>query len=298
MARDNISNLLALIAVARHGSFTRAGVALEVSQSALSRTIRGLEEAVGVRLLHRTTRSVKPTEAGERLIRSVEPNFTEIEAELATITELSEQPAGTIRISSTDFLTDTILWPRLFPLLQQYPDIKIEFTTNYKITDIVAERYDFGVRVGSQVAKDMIAVRLSPDFRRVIVGAPSYFEKHAPPRTPDELATHIGITMRLASSGGQYAWPLKKGRRKLQARIGGQLIFNNTYQIINAAVSGCGLAFTPEPLVQEHVREGRLRCVLDEWSPTSPGFFLYYPSRRQQSRASSLVIEALRHRTR
>jgi DNA-binding transcriptional LysR family regulator len=296
MARNNISSLLALVAVAREGSFTRAAASFGVSQSALSHSISGLEAKMGVRLLTRTTRSVTPTEAGQRLLDTVRPNFEEIEAELAAIGELRDKPSGTIRITSTDFVTDSILWPRLAPLLQQYPDLKIEITTSYKMVDIAAEGYDFGVRSGSQVAKDMVAARISPDYRRVIVGSPAYFKRHAPPKTPEDLMGHNCITMRLATSGGLYAWELKKGRRDLQLRVGGQQTFNNTYQILHAAIAGSGLAFTPEPLAQPHIAAGRLRTVLDDWCPTSPGFHLYYPSRRQPSRALTLVVDALRHR--
>lgn len=296
MARDRISSLLALVAVAREGSFTRAALQLGLTPSALSHAVSALEATIGVRLLERTTRSVSPTPAGRRLLETVAPNFEEIEAELAAVSALRDQPAGTIRITSTDFATDTILWPRLSPLIKQYPDLRIEITTSYKLTDIAAERYDFGVRQGSDVAKDMVAARLTPDYRRVIVGSPSYFDVHAPPRQPEDLSTHNCITMRLASSGGLYAWGLKKGRRSLQMRVGGQLTFNNSYQIVQAALHGNGLAFTPEPLARPHVDAGRLRMVLEAWYPTSPGFHLYYPSRRQRSRASMLVLEALRYK--
>lgn len=297
MSRDSISSLLAFVAVARERSFTRAALQLGVTQSALSHGVSALEGKLGVRLLTRSTRSVVPTEVGERLIRSVAPNFSEIEAELAAVSALRDQPSGTIRITSTDFVTDTILWPRLSPLLQQYPDLRIEITTNYRLVDIAAERYDFGVRPGSDVAKDMVAARLAPDYRRVIVGSPAYFKTCALPSEPQDLLAHNCITMRLASSGGLYAWGLKKGRRALQMRVGGQLTFNNSYQILQAALNGNGLAFTPEPLAQPHVAAGRLRMVLEDWYPVSPGFHLYYPSRRQSSRASLLVLDALRHRS-
>lgn len=296
MARNHISSLLALVAVAREGSFTQAAASLGVSQSALSHSVSGLEAKMGVRLLTRTTRSVTPTEAGERLLQTVRPNFEEIQAELAAISELRDKPSGTIRITALDFVTDTLLWPRLAPLLQQYPDIKLEITTSYKMVDIAAEGYDFGVRSGSEVAKDMVALRISPDYRRLIVGAPAYFRRHAPPLTPDDLMAHNCITMRLPSSGGLFAWELKKGRRDIQVRTGGQMTFNNTRQILAAAVAGSGLAFTPEPLLQEHIAARRLRSVLDDWAPTSAGFHLYYSSRRQPSRAFSLVLDALRHR--
>ena len=298
MARDRISSLLALVAVAREGSFTRAALQLGVTQSALSHTVSALEATIGIRLLSRTTRRVSPTEAGRRLLETVAPNFEEIEAELAAISALRDQPTGTIRITSTDFATDAILWPRLSPLIKRYPDLRIEITTNYKLTDIAAERYDFGVRSGSDVAKDMVAARLDPDYRRVIVGSTSYLKAHAPPQQPEDLLTHNCITMRLASSGGLYAWELKKGRRSLQMRVSGQLTFNNSYQIVQAALHGNGLAFTPEPLARKYVDAGQLQMVLEEWYPTSPGFHLYYPSRRQPSPAFALMVEALRYRPR
>jgi DNA-binding transcriptional LysR family regulator len=296
MARDSSSALLSFVAVAREGSFTRAAAALGITQSALSHAIRGLEMAMGVRLLNRTTRSVSATEAGAQLLQRVGPNFDEIEAELAAIRALRDEPTGTVRITSTDFVTDTILWPRLSPLLKRYPQIKVEISTSYKMTDIVADRYDFGVRSGSQVEKDMVSERISPDYRRVIVGSPAYFDAKPPPSTPEDLMSHSCIAMRLASSGGLYSWGLQRGRNKLQVRVGSQLTFNNTYQILNAALSGCGLAFTPEPLALEHVLAGRLQMVLEDWYPTSPGFYLYYPVRSQQSRARTLVLEALRYR--
>jgi DNA-binding transcriptional LysR family regulator len=296
MPRDNISDLIAFLEVARERSFTRAAARLGVSQSALSHTVRALETRMGVRLLTRTTRSVSPTEAGERLLQTVGPRFEAIEAEVAAVSELRERPAGTIRITSTDIVTDTILWPRLAPLLQQYPDIKLEISTSYKLADIAADGYDLGVRSGSQVAKDMVAVRISPDYRRVVVGSPSYFAAHGAPATPDELLRHNCVTMRLATSGGLHPWNFEKDGHELQLRVRGQLTFNNTYQILNAALAGGGLAFSPEPLAREHVAAGRLRMVLEDWYPTEPGFHLYYPSRRQQSRALVLAIEALRHR--
>jgi DNA-binding transcriptional LysR family regulator len=296
MARHNLSDLLALLAVAREKSFTRAAAKLGVSQSALSHTIRGLETRMGVRLLTRTTRSVSPTEAGEQLLDAIAPRFEEIEAELAAVSELGDKPAGTIRITTTDHPAQSILLPRLSTLLPDYPDLKIEITVDYGMTDIVAERYDMGVRWGDQVAKDMIAVRIAPDCRMAIVGSPAYLATRPRPEAPQELIGHNCITLRLASSGGLYAWELKKGERELQVRVEGQATFNGVYQMLNAAVSGCGLAFLPEELALDHVRAGRLAFVLQDWCPVFPGLHVYYPSRRQSSRALALVVDALRYR--
>jgi DNA-binding transcriptional LysR family regulator len=294
MARDTISDVLSFLEVAKQRSFTRAAEKLEVTPSALSHTVRALETRMGVRLLNRTTRSVAPTEAGQRLLDTLTPQFEEIEAEVAAVSELREKPAGTIRITALDFVADTLLWPRLAPLLLRYPDLRIEINTNYALADIAAERFDLGVRTGSDVAKDMVAARISPDYRRLIVGAPSYFKTHGIPQTPEDLAQHNCITMRLTTGGGLYAWHLVRDGAELQLRVSGQCVFNNSYQILGAALAGSGLAFTLEPLARAHVAAGQLQTVMDEWCPTMPGFHLYYPSRRQQSRALALVIEALR----
>jgi DNA-binding transcriptional LysR family regulator len=295
--KDNISDLLALIAVAREGSFTKAAAKLGLSQSGLSHRIRGLEARMGLRLLSRTTRSVSPTEAGERVLRTVAPRLAEIEEELQALSDLRDKPAGTVRITATDLVADTILWPRLAPLVAEYPDIKLEINTDYRLTDIVEHRFDLGVRSGAQVAKDMIAVRISPDIRRMVVGSPAYFKKHPTPRTPEDLLQHNCISLRLLSSGRLYAWELRKGERELAVRVEGQLVFSGSYQVLNAALDGAGLAFTTDALAQAHVDAGRLRQVLQDWSPTNPGYHLYYPSRRQLPRAVSMVVDALRQRT-
>jgi DNA-binding transcriptional LysR family regulator len=298
MPRDNnISDLLAFLAVARERSFTRAAAQLGVTASALSHTIRALEARMGVRLLTRTTRSVSPTEAGERLLNTVAPRLDEIEAELAQLRELRDTPAGTVRITAIDHVVDTVLWPRLAPVLLQYPDIKLEVHVDYRMVDIVAERYDIGVRFGDQVAKDMIAVRVSPDVRMTIVGSPAYFAGRSLPQNPRDLADHKCITLRLATLGGLYAWELEKGSEKVQARVDGQVTFNGVYPMISAALAGYGLAFVPEELVQSHIAEGRLRRVMDDWCPSFPGLHLYYPSRRQSSRALTVVVDALRYRS-
>ncbi|MGH8779032.1 LysR family transcriptional regulator [Paraburkholderia sp.] len=294
MLRENVADLLAFIAVAREGSFTRAAATLGVSQSALSHALRALEARMGVRLLHRTTRSVAPTAAGQRLLQTVAPRFEEIESELAALIETRDKPAGTIRITTTDYAADTVLWPRLSKVLPRYPDIKVEMMVDYGLSDIVADRFDIGVRWGDQVAKDMIAVRIGADARLAIVGAPSYLSKHPAPRQPKDLLDHNCITLRLPTRGGLYAWELKKGKRELQVRVDGQFTFNGAYQMLNAAIDGAGLAFIPEDLAQPHVAAGRLQWVLEDWFPTFPGLHIFYPSRRESSRALSVVVEALR----
>lgn len=294
MLRENISDLLAFIAVAREGSFTRAAAKLGVSQSALSHTLRGLESRMGVRLLSRTTRSVAPTAAGERLLETVAPRFEEIENELAAVIEMRDKPAGTIRITTTDYAADTVLWPRLSKVLPDYPDIKVELVVDYGLSDIVADRYDIGVRWGDQVARDMIAVRIGPDARLAIVGSPAYFAKHPAPRQPKDLLHHNCITLRLPTRGGLYAWELKKGKREMQVRVDGQFTFNGAYQMLNAAIDGAGLAFVPEDLAQPHVTAGQLQYVLEDWFPTFPGLHIFYPSRREYSRALAIVVDALR----
>jgi len=296
MQRENFNDLLAFLAVARERSFTKAAAKLGVSQSALSHTVRGLEERLGLRLLTRTTRSVSPTEAGERVLTNVGHRFDEIEAELKALSELREHPAGTIRITATDYAADTILCPRLAKFLPRYPDIKIEITIEYGLTDIVAQRYDAGVRNGEQVSKGMIAVRIGPDMRMAVVGTPSYFAKRPPPRKPQDLTDHNCINLRLPTYGGLYAWEFQRGSRELNVRVDGQLVFNGTFQMLNAALDGLGLAYVPEDLVQPHVARGRLRRVLEEWCPPFSGCHLYYPSRRQNSPAFSLLVDALRYR--
>ncbi|MDR3098957.1 MAG: LysR family transcriptional regulator [Paraburkholderia sp.] len=294
MLRENVTDLLAFIAVAQEGSFTRAAAKLGVTQSALSHTLRALEARMGVRLLSRTTRSVAPTAAGERLLKTVAPRLEEIENELAAVVETREKPAGTIRITATDYAIDTVLWPRLSKVLPDYPDIKIEIAVDYGLSDIVADRFDIGVRWGNQVAKDMIAVRIGPDARLVIVAAPEYLKRHPAPKQPKDLLHHNCITLRLPTRGGLYAWELKKGKREIQVRVDGQCTFNGTYQMLNAALDGAGLAFVPEDLAQPHLAAGRLVYVLEDWFPTFPGPHIFYPARREFSKALAVVVEALR----
>ena len=296
MARENINDLRAFLAVARERSFTRAAAQLGVSQSALSHTIRGLEERLGLRLLTRTTRSVSPTEAGERLRGTVGPRFKEIEPELAALSALRDKPAGTIRITAAEHAASTVLWPKLARLLPEYPDIRVEINVDYALTDIVAERFDAGVRLGEQVAKDMVAVRIGPDLRIAVVGAPSYFAKRPRPRTPQDLIGHDCINLRLPTYGGLYVWEFEKNRRELKIRVEGQCVFNNTTMRLHAALAGFGLAHLPEDQVQGHMAEGRLVRVLADWCPPFSGYHLYYPSRRQASPAFALLIDALRDR--
>ena len=296
MPRENLNDLLAFLAVAREQSFTRAAAKLGVSQSALSHTIRGLEARLGLRLLTRTTRSVSPTQAGERLLLNIGPRFEEIDAELAALSELRDKPAGTIRITTGEHAANTILWPKLTKLLPLYPDIKVEMIVDYGLTDIVAGRYDAGVRYGEQVGKDMIAVRIAPDMRFVAAGAPSYFLKHPAPKKPQDLINHNCINLRLPTYGGLYAWEFEKAGRELKVRVEGQLTFNTTSQILIAALAGFGLAFLPEDLMEPHIAKGRLKPVLQDWCAPFPGYHLYYPSRRQSSPAFALVVDALRYR--
>ena len=296
MPPGNLNDLLAFIVVGQERSFTRAAAKLGVSQSALSHTMRGLEERLGVRLLTRTTRNVAPTEAGERLLRSIGPLFAEMEGELAALSELREQPAGTIRITATEHAADEILLPKLAQLLPAYPDIKVEIVIDYGLTDIVAGRFDAGVRSGEQVANDMIAVRVGPDMRMAVVGAPSYFTARSLPEKPQDLIDHNCITLRLPTHGGLYAWEFEKDGRELRVRVAGQLTYNTTAQMMTAALAGLGLAYVPEGMAKPYLARGRLRRVLEDWCLPYSGYHLYYPSRRQPTPAFALLVGALRYR--
>ena len=294
MARDNINDILVFLAVARERSFTRAAAKLGMTQSALSHIVRALEERLGVRLLIRTTRSVSPTEAGERLLQNVGPRLEEIEAEIAAVSDLGDKPAGTVRITAIDHVVDTVLWPRIAPILPRYPDLHIEMNSDYRLLDIAAERYDIGVRFGDQVEKDMIAVRLTDDVPMAIVGSPGYFDWRPKPGSPADLMKHNCITLRLASSGGIYAWELHNDGRDLEVRVRGQVVCTSAYHMLNAALTGCGLAFVPRDMAQAHIREGRLVGVMEDWCPHFPALHAYYPSRRNASRAVTIVIDAIR----
>lgn len=296
MRREELVDLSAFATVAEEESFTRAAARLGTSQSALSHTIRRLEARLGVRLLTRTTRRVAPTQAGERLLKVLCPALDSIAAELASLSELRAKPAGTIRVTTSEHAANSILWPALARLLPGYPDVHVEISIDSGLTDIVAERFDAGVRLGESVARDMVAVRLGPDLRMAVVGAPSYFAARPPPRTPQELAEHRCINLRQPTAGGLYAWELEKDGRALRVRVEGQLAFDNVPMVLRAAMAGFGLACVLEDQVAARVAEGSLVRVLDDWCPPFPGYHLYYPSRRQPSAAFALLLDALRYR--
>lgn len=296
MARRNLNDLLGFVTVAREGSFTRAAASLGVTQSALSQSIRGLEERLQIRLLTRTTRSVSTTAAGERLVRAIGQRFDEIESELDALTELRDKPAGTVRITCGDHVLQSILLPRLTRLLKDYPDITLEFDVNYGFRDIVADRFDAGVRMGSTIDKDMIAVAIGPALRLAVVASPRYFAAHPAPKLPRDLTEHRCINQRMPTSGGLYVWNFERRGRKVNVRVDGPLIFNTTPPQVDAALAGLGIVLLPEDEVMFHVGAGRLVRVLEDWCPRFAGYHLYYPSRRQPSPAFSLVVEALRFR--
>jgi DNA-binding transcriptional LysR family regulator len=298
MARKSVDDLIAFLAVAREQSFTRAAARLGVSQPALSQTIRTLEGRLGVRLLTRTTRSVSTTEAGERLLQTVGPHFDGIEAGLAALSELRDKPAGSLRITSVEHASQTILAPALAKLLPDYPDISVEIINDYGLSDIVADRYDAGIRLGEQVTQDMIAVRIGPDFGMAVVGSPSYFKSREPPITPHDLTAHICIGLRLPTSGGLWTWPFAKDERELKVRPQGQMAFNTITLALDMAVAGLGLAYLPQDTVSQHLATGDLIQVLADWSPPASGYHLYYPSRRQPTPAFALLVDAVRYRQR
>lgn len=294
MARSNLNDLLAFIAVAREGSFTRAAAQLGVTQSAVSQAVSGLEARMQIRLLTRTTRSVAPTPAGERLMRAIGHRFDEIEAELDAITELRDKPAGTVRITSGDHVLRTTLLPKLTPLMHQYPDIHIEFDVSYGLRDIVADRFDAGVRMGEEIDRDMIAVPIGPQLRMAAVASPAYWDKHPPPKAPRDLVGHRCINIRFPTHGGLYVWEFERAGREQNVRVEGQVIFNASHHIVAAALEGLGVAFLPEDEFAPHIETGELVRVLARWCPPFPGYHLYYPSRRQSSPAFRLVVDALR----
>ena len=298
MKREDAGDLLAFLAVARERSFTRAAAKLGMTQSALSQIIRNLEERLGVRLLNRTTRSVTPTQAGERLFQSVGPKFTEMDADLAVLSELREKPAGTVRLTATEYAASEILLPAMRKLLPKYPDINVEVIIDYGLTNIVAQQVDAGIRPGELVAKDMIAVRLSPDLRMAVVGSPSYFAERKRPKTPQDLTQHNCLNLRLPTHGGSlYVWEFEKNGREVNVRVEGQLVFNSAGLLLKAALQGLGLAYVTEGNAQPHTSNGELVRVLSDWCPPFPGYHLYYPSRRQPSPAFSLLVDALRYRS-
>jgi DNA-binding transcriptional LysR family regulator len=294
MLRRNLNDLLAFVTVAREGTFTRAAAALGVTQSALSQAIRGLEERLQIRLLTRTTRSIGLTPAGERLMRTIGHRFEEIEAELDALTELRDKPAGTVRITCGENVLRTTLLPKLTPLLRDYPDIRFEFDMSYGFRDIVADRFDAGVRLGNTIDKDMIAVPIGPPLRMAVVASPAYFAVHPIPKAPEDLMEHNCINQRMLTSGGLYVWDFERRGRKVNIRVDGSLIFNTAPPQLGAALAGLGIALLPEDELMEHIETGHLVRVLDDWCPKFSGYHLYYPSRRQPSPAFSLVVQALR----
>ncbi|HTY50515.1 MAG TPA: LysR family transcriptional regulator [Steroidobacteraceae bacterium] len=297
MRREELVDLNAFLVVAEERSFTRAAARLGTSQSALSHTIRRLEARLGVRLLTRTTRRVAPTEAGEQLLKTLGPALDNIAAELSSLSELRVKPAGTIRITATEHAAGTVLWPVLARLLPDYPDVHVELAIESGFTDIVAQRFDAGVRLGESIARDMVAVRIGPDLRMAVVGSPAYLARRGRPHTPRDLARHQCINLRLPTAGGLYAWELEKGGREHRMRVEGQLAFNNAIMVVRAAVAGFGLACVLEDHVEVQVADGSLVRVLEDWCPAFAGYHLYYPSRRQPSAAFSLLVDALRYRS-
>ncbi|MHA7847526.1 LysR family transcriptional regulator [Serratia sp. D1N4] len=295
--KRNLNDLISFMAVAREGSFTRAAAQLGVTQPALSQAITGLENRLKIRLLTRTTRSVSPTAAGERLLLAIGNRFDEIEAELDMLTELRDKPAGTVRITCGPNVLHSLLLPKLSPLLRNYPDIKLEFDANHGFRNIVADRFDAGVRLGDTIDKDMIAVPIGPPLRMAAVASPDYFTHHPQPQTPKDLVHHNCINMRMTTSGGLYIWEFEHQGVPVNVRVDGQLIFNTSAHMVDAAVAGLGIAFLPEEEFGSHIVDGRLIRILQEWCAPFPGYYLYYPSRKQPSPAFSLVVDTLRYRS-
>jgi DNA-binding transcriptional LysR family regulator len=297
MQRDEMADLTAFLAVAQEGSFTGAAVRLRMSQPALSQIIRRLESRLGLRLLRRTTRSVSPTEAGARLLDTLGPALSGLDAALADLTMLRDKPSGTIRITSVEHAAEAYIYPALKALLPAYPDIKVEIVLDYGLVDIVAERFDAGVRLGEHVDKDMIAMRIAPDMRQAVVASPAYFKRHARPRTPQDLVAHHCINLWLSGARGHYIWEFGKGGRQPKVRVNGPLAFNDIRMMRTAARDGLGLVNLPQDYVAQDLKEGRLIRVLEDWCPPHPGYHLYYPSRRQPTPAFVLLLDALRHRS-
>lgn len=294
MKREDLNDMLWFLAVAEDRSFTKAAARLGTSQSTLSHTIKQLETRMGLRLLARTTRSVSPTEAGERLLHSLVPRIQDLETEIDALMEIRDKPSGTVRITLSDYALESVVWPKLCPLLRDYPDIKVELNSDNGFRNIVEERFDAGVRLGESVDKDMVAVRIGPDWRLVAVGSPDYFSTRSIPRSPQELVRHNCINHRQSRSGGLYVWEFARDGSELRVRVDGQLTFNTSYAMIDAAANGYGIAYLPESLVEHHIASGKLLQILDDWSPKFAGYYLYYPSRRQNSPAFKVVVDALR----
>lgn len=295
MASQDFNDLLAFLAVARERSFTKAAAKLGIVQSTLSHTIKRLETQMGIRLLTRTTRSVGLTEAGERLRQSLAPRVEEIEHDIAALMSLRDTPSGSIRITLSDHALETIVWPKLSSALKQYPDVKVEFSLDTEFRNIVEDGFDAGVRLGESIEKDMIAVRIGPDWRLVAVASPAYLKEYSMPQHPKDLVQHICIKRRQAA-GGHYSWEFAKNGPELRVRVEGQLTFNDSYPMIGAALEGFGIAYLPEDMVAQHIQSGELVVVLDDWSPMFDGYFIYYPRSRQNSAAFKVIVDALRHR--
>lgn len=296
MGKTDFNQLTWFRIVAEERSFTRAAARIGVAQSTLSYAIRQLETRMGIRLLTRTTRSVSTTPAGERLLRTITPRLAEIEEEIAALTALRDKPSGSVRLTLSDHALDSVVWPKLKPVLKDYPEISVELILDSTFRNIVEDGFDAGVRLGESVEKDMIAVRIGPDWRLVAVASPGYLAEHGTPQHPRDLVRHICINMRHESAGGLYAWEFEKDGQELRVRVDGQLAFNNSYAMIDAAVSGYGIAYVPEDIVADRIASGALVQVLGDWSPMFDGYFLYYPSRRQNLPAFRVVVDALRHR--
>lgn len=294
MIQENLTDLFAFMTVAREGNYTKAAAQLRVSQSGLSRTIKALEERMGFALLIRTTRSMRVTDAGQKVLDAIVPRFAELEQDLEALSMLSTKPSGKVRITTIDYAADTYIWPRLVPLLKNYPDIQIELINDYGLANIVRDRYDIGIRLGDQIENDMVASRIGPDMTMVIVGSPDYLKINSAPQTPQELLKHNCINLRLPTLDALMPWELRKGSKEVMIQVDGQLVFNTSYQMLNAALAGFGLAYLPKEMVEEYIMNEKLVGVLNEWSPTYVGFHLYYRSRRQKSLATSLVIDALK----
>lgn len=294
MSLTRTDDLAVFILVAREGNFTRAAARLGVSPSAVSQTVRSLEERLGVRLLTRTTRSVTSTQAGEQLMREVAPLLDQINRHLNNVSDLRHRPSGTVRITADEFAASYVLWPRLLPILEDYPDITLELITDYGLTDIAAERFDAGVRLGGIIDTDMVAIPIGPDMRMVTVASPGYLEKYGKPIRPQTLTEHRCINLRLPTHGGLYPWEFGSGENEFRVRVKGPLIMNSVLQILDACLAGAGIAQLPDAQVQPHLEAGTLQEILGEWSDPFPGYHLYYPSRRQQTAAFRVVVETLR----
>jgi len=297
MARGNFNELIWFLAVAEEKSFTRAAARLNIAQSTLSHAIKQLETRMGLRLLTRTTRSVATTEAGERLRQSMAPRIEEIETEIDALMGYRDKPAGTVRITLSDHAMESVVWPKIAPVLRGYPDIRLELNIDNGFRNIVEEGFDAGVRLGESVEKDMVAVRIGPDWRLVAVGSPDYFRNHAPPRHPQDLMGHNCMNRRQSRTGGLYAWEFEKDGKEVRVRVEGQLTFNTSQAMADAALQGYGIAYVPESLVESHIRNGKLQIVLDDWSPKFAGYYLYYPTRQQNLPAFSVVVDTLRYRS-